>query len=110
MLAQKFLAAVDQLNADLGIPTVPGGPAEADIPDLARAACHEAHTGYPCRATSQEVCEGIIRQAPPRRWRRLKRKPEAAQESRSEAAPVQSGACRYRRPEGSTNAIETDIR
>jgi alcohol dehydrogenase len=39
---------------------------EADIPELAKAACHEAHTGYPVpRYMTQEVCEGIIRQALP---------------------------------------------
>jgi len=66
LLARKFLAAVDQLNADPGIPTFLAALQEADIPDLARAACWEAHTGYPVpRYMSQEVCEGIIRQALP---------------------------------------------
>ena len=66
VLAEKFLEAVDQLNADLGIPTFLVALREADIPDLARAACREAHTGYPVpRYMSQEVCEGIIRQALP---------------------------------------------
>lgn len=66
VLAEKFLAAVDQLNADLGIPTFLAALREADIPDLAKAACWEAHTGYPVpRYMSQEVCEGIIRQALP---------------------------------------------
>ena len=67
VLAEKFLDAVDQLNADLGIPTFLETLREADIPDLARAACWEAHTGYPVpRYMSQEVCEGIIRQALPK--------------------------------------------
>lgn len=66
VLAQKFLDAVDQLNRDLGIPTFLAALKEADIPDLARAACHEAHTGYPVpRYMSQQVCEDIIRQALP---------------------------------------------
>lgn len=66
VLAQKFLDAVDQLNRDLGIPTCLDALQEADIPELARAACHEAHTGYPVpRYMSQQVCEDIIRQALP---------------------------------------------
>ena len=66
VLAEKFLEAVDQLNADLGIPTFLVALREADIPDLAKDACWEAHTGYPVpRYMSQEVCEGIIRQALP---------------------------------------------
>lgn len=67
VLAQKFLDAVDQLNKDLNIPTTLDALQEADIPELAKAACHEAHTGYPVpRYMSQEVCEGIIRQALPK--------------------------------------------
>lgn len=66
VLAQKFLDAVDQLNKDLGIPTYLEALQEADIPELAKAACWEAHTGYPVpRYMSQDVCEGIIRQALP---------------------------------------------
>lgn len=66
VLAQKFLNAVDQLNLDLGIPTYLATLKEADIPALAKAACHEAHTGYPVpRYMSQAVCEDLIRQALP---------------------------------------------
>lgn len=66
VLAQKFLDAVDALNRDLGIPTVLDALQEADIPALAQAACHEAHTGYPVpRYMTQEVCENLIRQALP---------------------------------------------
>jgi alcohol dehydrogenase class IV len=75
VLAQKFLDAVDQLNKDLGIPTCLDTLKEADIPALAKAACWEAHTGYPVpRYMSQEVCEGIIRQALPRGLVRGKKK------------------------------------
>jgi hypothetical protein len=50
----------------LGIPTYLAALKESDIPALAKAACWEAHTGYPVpRYMSQEVCEGIIRQALP---------------------------------------------
>jgi alcohol dehydrogenase class IV len=73
VLAQKFLDAVDQLNADLGIPKTLEALREADIPALAKAACWEAHTGYPVpRYMSQEECEDLIRQALP------KPKPEPA--------------------------------
>ena len=66
LLAQKFLDAVDALNRDLGIPTVLEALKESDIPALAKAACHEAHTGYPVpRYMTQEVCENLIRQALP---------------------------------------------
>ncbi len=65
-LAQKFLDAVDQLNRDLGIPTFLAALKESDIPALAKAACWEAHTGYPVpRYMSQEVCEDLIRKALP---------------------------------------------
>lgn len=65
-LAQKFLDAVDQLNHDLGIPTTLAALREADIPKLAQAACHEAHTGYPVpRYMSQAECEDLIRKALP---------------------------------------------
>lgn len=66
VLAQKFLDAVDQLNADLGIPLVLDALQESDIPDLARAACHEAHTGYPVpRYMTQAQCEDMIRKVLP---------------------------------------------
>jgi alcohol dehydrogenase class IV len=61
-LAEKFMAAVEQLNRDLGIPAHLDALQEADIPALARAACHEAHTGYPVpRYLTQEDCEALIR-------------------------------------------------
>ncbi len=68
VLAQKFLDAVDQLNRDLGIPTHLEALKESDIPALAKAACWEAHTGYPVpRYMSQEICEDVIRQALPKK-------------------------------------------
>ena len=67
VLAQKFLDAVDQLNQDLGIPTSLAALKESDIPALAKAACWEAHTGYPVpRYMSQEICEAVIRKALPK--------------------------------------------
>ncbi len=66
VLAQKFLDAVDQLNQDLGIPTHLEALQESDIPALAKAACFEAHTGYPVpRYMSQTQCEAMIRQVLP---------------------------------------------
>jgi alcohol dehydrogenase class IV len=76
----KLLDAIDSLNRDLGIPTHLEALREEDIPALAKAACHEAHTGYPVpRYMTQEVCEGIIRQALP---------PQAAPAKK--AAPVKA--------------------
>ena len=67
LLAKKFLDAVEQLNAELGIPTELAALQEADIPELARAACHEAHTGYPVpRYMNLAQCEDLIRQVLPR--------------------------------------------
>jgi alcohol dehydrogenase len=65
-LAEKFLDAVEQLNRDLGIPLYLDKLQEADIPALAKAACHEAHTGYPVpKYMTQKQCEAIIRQVLP---------------------------------------------
>jgi alcohol dehydrogenase class IV len=65
-LAEKFLSAVEQLNHDLGIPTYLDKLQEADIPALAKAACHEAHTGYPVpKYMTQKQCEALIRQVLP---------------------------------------------
>lgn len=65
-LAQKFLDGVDALNRDLGIPPTLDALKEADIPELAKAACHEAHTNYPVpRYMTQQECESLIRQALP---------------------------------------------
>ena len=63
-LAEKFLGAVEQLNADLQIPATLEALQEADIPELAAAALHEAHTGYPVpRYMTQLQCENLIRKA-----------------------------------------------
>lgn len=65
-LAEKFLDAVDTLLRDVGIPTHLDALQEADIPALAAAACHEAHTGYPVpRYMSQQQCEELIRRVLP---------------------------------------------
>ncbi len=65
-LAQKFLDAVDALERDLDIPLHLDALKEEDIPALAEAACHEAHTGYPVpRYMSQAQCEALIRRLLP---------------------------------------------
>ncbi len=65
-LAEKFLNAIDQLNRDLGIPLYLDKLQEADIPALAKAACYEAHTGYPVpKYMTQKQCEALIRQVLP---------------------------------------------
>ena len=65
-LAEKFVGAVEQLIADLGIPPTLEALQEADIPALAAAALHEAHTGYPVpRYMTQVQCENLIREVLP---------------------------------------------
>ncbi len=64
--AQKFLDAVIAMNRELGIPETLAALKEADIPALAKAACHEAHTGYPVpRYMTQGQCEALIRKLLP---------------------------------------------
>ncbi|MBX3637532.1 MAG: iron-containing alcohol dehydrogenase, partial [Rubrivivax sp.] len=66
VLAERFLDAIDALNRDLGIPTTLAALREADIPALARAALHEAHTGYPVpRYMTRAECEALIRRLLP---------------------------------------------
>ena len=61
-LADKFLDGVTQLNRDLKIPSHLQALKDADVPALARAACHEAHTGYPVpRYMTLAECEAMIR-------------------------------------------------
>ena len=83
-LADKFIAAVEQLSRDVGIPTTLAALKEADIPALAKAACHEAHTGYPVpRYLTQAGCEALIRLVLP---------PPAATTARAAASPPASSA------------------
>jgi alcohol dehydrogenase class IV len=72
--AKKFLDSVEALNRDLGIPRHLDALREADIPELARAACWEADTNYPVpRYMSPEVCEELLRKVLPKDTRRQKR-------------------------------------
>lgn len=66
VLAEQFLAGVEALNRDLDIPTHLAALQAADIPALAQAALHEAHTGYPVpRYMNQAECEALIRRVLP---------------------------------------------
>ena len=68
VLAKKFLASVETLNRDLGIPRHLEALREEDIPALAKAACWEADTNYPVpRYMSPETCADLIRQVLPTR-------------------------------------------
>ena len=64
--AEQFIGAVEGLIAELAIPATLETLQEADIPQLAAAALHEAHTGYPVpRYMTQAQCEHLIRQVLP---------------------------------------------
>ena len=93
VLAQRFIDAVDALNHDLGIPEHLAALQEADIPALARAACHEAHTGYPVpRYMTQAQCEELIRKllppAAPEKKTGAKASAKPAARPRAKAAPA----------------------
>lgn len=75
VLAHKFLASVDALNRDLGMPRQLDTLRKADIPTLARAACREADTNYPVpRYMSVESCEALLRAVLPKPAARKKLK------------------------------------
>jgi alcohol dehydrogenase class IV len=78
VLADKFIAAVQQLNDDIGIPRYLDALREEDIPALAQAACAEANT-YPVpRYMTQAQCEDLIRQVlPPKAPHKAAPKPAA---------------------------------
>jgi alcohol dehydrogenase len=64
-LAEKFMAGVEQLNRDLGIPTTLAALKEKDIAGIARAACAEGET-YPVpRYMTVKQCEALIRKLLP---------------------------------------------
>lgn len=98
VLAQRFLDAVDALNRDLGIPTHLAALREKDIPALAEAALHEAHTGYPVpRYMTRAECESLIR-------RLLPPKEEAAAPAGGLAAPAATSPAATPAPEGQPKA------
>jgi alcohol dehydrogenase class IV len=60
-LARKFLDSVDTLSRTVGIPRTLEALREADIPALAKAACHEADANYPVpRVMLQADCEALL--------------------------------------------------
>jgi len=74
VLAKKFRDSVEALNRYLRIPRHLDALREADIPELAKAACWEADTNYPVpRYMSPETCERLLRQVLRKRTRRAKR-------------------------------------
>ncbi|MDH4182458.1 MAG: iron-containing alcohol dehydrogenase, partial [Betaproteobacteria bacterium] len=61
-LAKKFIASIDVLNRDIGIPSCVEPLRAEDIPALAGAACWEADTSYPVpRYMSAATCEQMLR-------------------------------------------------
>jgi len=67
VLARKFLDSIEALNRDLGIPQHLEALREADIPELAKAACWEADTNYPVpRYMSPETCGELLRKVLPK--------------------------------------------
>jgi alcohol dehydrogenase class IV len=65
-LARKFLDSVDALSRAVGIPRTLEALREADIPALAKAACHEADANYPVpRVMLQADCEALLRKVLP---------------------------------------------
>jgi alcohol dehydrogenase class IV len=84
VLAKKFLGSIEKLNRDLGIPRYLDALREADIPDLAAAACWEADTNYPVpRYMSPKKCEGIIREVLAKDVRQSRSKGRAAKSSKA---------------------------
>ncbi len=61
VLAQKFVDAVRQLNADLQIPTTLNSIKAADIPAISKAALKESHYNYAVpKYMNQKQCEVLI--------------------------------------------------
>lgn len=74
VLAKKFLDSVVKLAREVGIPVHLEALREADIPELASAACWEADTNYPVpKYMSPKTCAGILREVLPGEVRRVKR-------------------------------------
>lgn len=86
--AAQFIESVVALNARLGIPTQLQALREADIPDLAAAACAEANANYPVpRVMRQSDAETLLRGLlPTQAARRRPRKPAAKRGAAAEPA------------------------
>jgi alcohol dehydrogenase class IV len=71
-LARTFLDSVDTLSRTVGIPRTLEALREADVPALAKAACHEADANYPVpRVMLQADCEALLRKVLPVRGARV---------------------------------------
>jgi alcohol dehydrogenase class IV len=87
-LARRFLDGVDALGRAVGIPRTLDALREADIPALAKAACHEADANYPVpRVMLQADCEAMLRKVLPGRGARAS-KPAAAGPSKKSRPPA----------------------
>lgn len=65
-LAKRFIAAVESLAREIGIPERLDALLETDIPALAEAACWEADTNYPVpRRMDEADCAAILRKLLP---------------------------------------------
>jgi alcohol dehydrogenase class IV len=96
VLAEKFMAGVEALNRDLQIPTQLDALQVNDIPALARAACKEAHTGYPVpRYMTISQCEGLIRKLLPKVESRAQAKKPARPSPRAKT-PVPAKSTKVR--------------
>jgi alcohol dehydrogenase class IV len=89
-LAAKFIASVEALSRDVGIPAHLDALRAADIPALAKDACWEADTNYPVpKYMSPETCEAVLRKIlPPAEpaARRPRAKPRAATATKKKRA------------------------
>ncbi|MFN0187031.1 MAG: iron-containing alcohol dehydrogenase [Aquabacterium sp.] len=94
-LAEKFLAGVEAMNRELGITTHLAALRESDIPALARAACKEAHTGYPVpRYMTLAQCEAMIRSLLPPAPSATAAAPSAKPKAAAPKAPARKAAPR----------------
>ena len=66
MLAKRFIAWIEVLKRQLGIPTTVASLRSGDIPALSRGVLREAHPGYPVpRLLDQASCEALLRRLLP---------------------------------------------
>jgi alcohol dehydrogenase class IV len=80
VIAKRFIAAVESLAREIGIPERLDALREADIPALAEAACWEADTNYPVpRRMSEDDCAALLRKLLPE----VKAKPPSSRRPRA---------------------------
>ena len=61
-LAERFIAWIEELNRQLGIPATVASLRSCDIPTISRSVLREAHPGYPGpRLMDQASCEALLR-------------------------------------------------